>query len=572
MTFRIKLLVTFAATVVVAVTLVSLVVAATARTAFERLDEQRTSALVAQFRREFARRAGEIERKVERLAALPAMERMAVELSRCSDASAYVNEAEALASMLELDFVELVARDSSIISSAQWPARFGYKDEWVTRVGQARARAAFLKREELPDDVALALIAVRAVSVGETALYIAGGERIDRNFLPSLTLPEGMRVVLHRAFASNPPDALTPLVDEVQRTRREISRVVGEEAVQAIPLAGRDDDLLGVLLVSSSRRDLLAVQGLIVKLGLGVGSAGVAVGVLIAWWATARVTRPVNRLAAAAGQVAAGNWSARVEVASPDEIGELARTFNQMTEHLVEQRERLVQAERVAAWRELARRLAHELKNPLFPLQITVENMRRAREQYPEQFDEVFREGVATLAAELANLKAIVARFSDFARMPPPERQPVSLNDVVRGVMKLFQAQLESAHVAADVQLDESLPVIEADPEQVKRALQNLVLNALDAMPSGGALAVRTLRQNGTARLEVADTGAGLTPEERERLFTPYYTTKQHGTGLGLAIVQSVVSDHGGSIAVDSEPGKGTTFRVDLPYGPSAHT
>ena len=102
-----------------------------------------------------------------------------------------------------------------------------------------------------------------------------------------------------------------------------------------------------------------------------------------------------------------------------------------MTHELVEQRERLVQAERVAAWRELARRLAHELKNPLFPLQITVENMQRARDRYPEQFDEVFREGTATLLAELANLKQIIGRFSDFAKMPAPEMQPVDFNDLV---------------------------------------------------------------------------------------------------------------------------------------------
>ena len=162
-----------------------------------------------------------------------------------------------------------------------------------------------------------------------------------------------------------------------------------------------------------------------------MAAAGILLGIGLSWWATARVTRPVRQLAESAGKVAAGNWSATVEVASSDEIGQLARAFNRMTHELVEQRERLVQAERVAAWRELARRLAHELKNPLFPLQITVENMQRARERYPEQFDEVFREGTATLLAELANLKQIIGRFSDFAKMPAPEMQPVDFNRLV---------------------------------------------------------------------------------------------------------------------------------------------
>jgi nitrogen fixation/metabolism regulation signal transduction histidine kinase len=281
-------------------------------------------------------------------------------------------------------------------------------------------------------------------------------------------------------------------------------------------------------------------------------------------WATARITRPVRRLAESAGRVAAGDWGATVEVASADEIGQLAAAFNRMTHELVEQRDRLVQAERVAAWRELARRLAHELKNPLFPLQITVENMQRARESYPGQFDEVFREGTSTLLAELANLKQIVARFSDFARMPAPEMEPVNLNEISAETMKLFEGQLAKAHVRASMELDAALRPVEADREQITRVLRNLILNAIDAMPQGGTLTVRTVALGSGARLEVSDTGQGLTPEECERLFTPYYTTKTHGTGLGLAIVQSVVSDHKGRITVESEKGKGTTFRIDL--------
>jgi signal transduction histidine kinase len=212
----------------------------------------------------------------------------------------------------------------------------------------------------------------------------------------------------------------------------------------------------------------------------------------------------------------------------------------------------------------LARRLAHELKNPLFPLQITVENMQRAREQAPEQFDEVFREGTGTLLAELATLKQIIGRFSDFSKMPAPQKQALDMNSLVTGTMKFFEPQLAQAHIAAKTDLAPNLPAISADPEQMTRVLRNLVLNAIDAMPQGGALLVKTAARNGGIRMEIADTGQGLTPEECDRLFTPYYTTKTHGTGLGLAIVQSVISDHQGRIWVESQPGKGTAFRIDL--------
>jgi nitrogen fixation/metabolism regulation signal transduction histidine kinase len=227
-----------------------------------------------------------------------------------------------------------------------------------------------------------------------------------------------------------------------------------------------------------------------------------------------------------------------------------------------------MQAERVAAWRELARRLAHELKNPLFPLQLTVENLLRARELSPKEFDEIFRESARTLLAEISNLKGIIGRFSEFSKMPQPEWQKVQVNDAVEAVAQLFQAQLQAqgpSAIACKKELDERAGTIAADPELLHKALSNLVLNAMDAMPNGGSITLRTRREDGRVTIEVADTGSGLTPEECERIFTPYYTSKQHGTGLGLAIVQSVVSDHKGRISVQSEPGKGTTFVIELP-------
>jgi nitrogen fixation/metabolism regulation signal transduction histidine kinase len=230
-----------------------------------------------------------------------------------------------------------------------------------------------------------------------------------------------------------------------------------------------------------------------------------------------------------------------------------------------------VQAERVAAWRELARRLAHELRNPLFPLQLTLENLQRAREQTPDQFDEIFAESTATLRAELDNLKTIVGRFSDFSKMPAPQLQSVNVNEAVRNAVRLYDAQftvLGRPPITPELYLDEALPLIQADPDLLHRAFSNLVLNSLDAMAAGGTLTIRTGQHNGAVRVEVTDTGAGLTSEECERLFTPYYTTKRHGTGLGLAIVQSVVSDHHGKISVESAPGSGATFRIELPVRP----
>jgi signal transduction histidine kinase len=575
-TFRTRLLLIFTVAVVASVALVEWLVTDSTRQAFERMETQRVNGLVAQFRKEFAQRGQEIVRAVNGIAASEA----AVNIAISADYSPYYNEAASLAAAHGLGLLELVAGDGTIVSSAEWPARFGYKEEWLAEPADWEARGAFLKREELPDGVTVSLVAVGTARAGDRKLYVAGGQQLDREFLSSLLLPEGMRVLLYRNLearfspaelvggrADDLPRVRT-LIEQVQQRKREIGRTLGSgssaETFHALPLTGYQNDLLGVLLIASSRRELVELESVLRRTGVGVAAAGILLGIALSWWATARVTRPVQRLAESAARVAAGDWGATVESSSTGEIGQLARAFNRMTRELVAQRERLVQAERVAAWRELARRLAHELKNPLFPLQITVENMQRARERYPEQFDEVFREGAATLLTELANLKQIVGRFSDFARMPAPEMQPVNFNGLVSETLKLFEPQLAQARVRADTALDPQLRPVQADPEQMTRVLRNLILNAIDAMPEGGTLTVRTSALEGGVRLEVSDTGQGLTPEESSRLFTPYYTTKTHGTGLGLAIVQSVVSDHQGRVSVESAPGKGTTFLIEL--------
>ena len=591
MSFRTKLLAFFTLTIVAAVTLVAWGVTSYTRRAFEQQDRQRTDALVAQFRREYAQRGDEIARRVQGIADAEATLRMAMDLNRPqADASQYYNDARGIAQTQGLDFLDIVADDGTLISSSEWPARFGYKNDWVGAVPDWSSQPAFLRRVDLPDSVELGLLAVRTVRVGEKRIFLIGGQRLDQNFLATLVLPESMRALLYRNLepgyvpaalsdvrgAVAQPELFSPLITQVQGTRREqqqeinstSDRGANSENFNAIPLMGRDGDLLAVLLVGSSRQDLLQMLNFIRSLALLVGGGVILLGLILGWWISARVTRPIEELAEGAREVAAGRWEASVAIHSRDEIGQLAEAFNEMTRQLAEQRSRLVQTERVAAWRELARRLAHELKNPLFPLQLTVENLQRAREQTSAQFDEIFFESTATLRAELENLKTIVSRFSDFAKMPPPEFESVDVNESIRGVIKLFEPQLSAVGrppITPELYLDDKIARPQADPILLRRALENLVLNSLDAMPAGGTLTVRTSQRNGSVQMEVSDTGAGLTPEECARLFTPYYTTKRHGTGLGLAIVQSVVSDHGGKIAVESEPGAGATFRIELP-------
>jgi two-component system nitrogen regulation sensor histidine kinase NtrY len=622
MSFRQKLLLLFAATILMCVAVMSVSVYSTMRKSFEQANQDRANSVAAQFRSEFQRRGQEVARKVESIAASEAVQRIALEINRAAassassppssfsspssssaavgaaDSGANPGEARTLAAQQQLDFLEIVDHEGTILSSAQWQAKFGYPEAAIADL--SGPADAFLKREDLPNGPTLGLFAIRAVHIGEQPIFVIGGERLDQQFLSTLDIPAGTRVLLYQNLDAiwNPQslldlsgpaagaDRIAPLIEKVRDTGQEAqgaihwtSDAANAETFHAIPLFGPDNHgLMGVLLVATSRRPLIELQGRIISTAMLVGGLGILVAVLASLWFAARVTRPVVSLAEAARRVAAGDLGAKVDVESHDELGELAESFNRMTEDLLREKDRAVQAERVAAWRELARRLAHELKNPLFPLQVTVENLLRAKDKSPELFEEVFRESTATMLAEINNLKTIVGRFSEFSKMPQPQRRPTQVNEVVRSVLRVFQAQMQAGNrIAVRSELDDNLPEISADPDLLHRALSNLVLNAIDAMPQGGELTIRSaaLGVDGARAgdldervvISVSDNGSGLTPEECERLFTPYYTTKQHGTGLGLAIVQSVVSDHGGKISVQSTKEKGTTFRIELPRG-----
>jgi len=594
LSFRFKLVLVFTLTVVAAVTLVTWGVSTYTAKAFQALEQKQSEALVDQFQGEYKQRADEVVNRVQGIADAQATVGMAIDVARNpSDASVYVEDATGLARSHRLIFLDLVADDGSLISSKEWPARFGYKMEWVGAGGaQWNDESAFLNRVELPDGVALSLSAVRAVLIGDKKLFIVGGEPLDKEFLQTLVLLPGMRALFYTNLQpdfeasalidSDGPvqqaDRLSAFIEQVchqsaqaDRTIQWTSDPASAESFHGIPLKGRQGQVLGVLLVGSSRADQVKLTSFIRALGILVGGAGIALGVLLSLWLAARISRPIARLSEGAREVAAGDWNTRVDIRTHDEIGQLATNFNDMTRQLASQRDRLLQSERVAAWRELARRLAHELKNPLFPLQLTIENLQRARQQTPEQFDEVFAESTATLRTELENLKTVIARFSDFAKMPTPQLQSVNLNESVRSAVRLYDAQFSAngrPPIVPELYLDENVPLIQADPDLLHRAFSNLVLNSLDAMPGGGTLTIRTGQKDGSVRVEISDTGAGLAPEECERLFTPYYTTKRHGTGLGLAVVQSIVSDHQGKISVDSTPGSGATFRIELPVRP----
>ena len=596
MSLRARLWLIFTCIVVGTVTLISYAVSVGARKAFLSLDRVQTDAIVRQLDHEFNSVSDNLRNRAAAIARSAPVHDMAIALSSSSaDPAVYLRLAGSLATEQQLDFLELLDQDGTIISSAQSPANFGLRESWTSEVSDWNQEPAFLQYVQVQQEAQLGLLTVRELRPGDRKFYVVAGRRIDsppsperHGFLQDLVLPGETRVflweqppgsagqLLDASGEIQMPAELRPLLQKTLSASTGLDQRIRLEPdgttfnAHTLPRFGRNSGRpLAVFVVATSRKQLSDLQFQIRNIGLVVAIGGILLSIIVSGWWAARISRPIEELSSAAQDVAAGDWKRKVEVGSlngKDEVARLIANFNQMTDELLRQRDRALQAERVAAWRELARRLAHELKNPLFPLQITVENLMKARQQNSSEFNEIFAESTATLLAELSNLKKIISRFSDFSKMPAPHLQSVDVTRLLEELTRLFDPQLKAAArpIKLETRFTKADATIAGDPDLLRRAFENLILNAIDAMPDGGTLRVSTSAADASVTVEIADTGTGVTDEEASRVFTPYYTTKQHGTGLGLAIVQSVISDHGARISVSSRPREGTAFRMEF--------
>jgi two-component system nitrogen regulation sensor histidine kinase NtrY len=292
----------------------------------------------------------------------------------------------------------------------------------------------------------------------------------------------------------------------------------------------------------------------------------VLLSLLVSFFLSDEIMRPIVNLEEATRRVAEGDFSTRILSRRGDELSILVGSFNRMVSELERTREKIIQTEKIAAWQEIAQRLAHEVKNPLTPIRLAAERSLRKYEQESEDFDEVFRTSVQSIVSEVDNLSSLLSEFREFSRLPAPSIQAVQIAPLVGEVINAYAPQTRYEVDISTIPVDIT---VRADPSQLRQAIANLVKNATEAMPDGGVITVRAdVVTKGSAaycRLQVEDTGEGIPLEQQREIFDPYMTTKSSGTGLGLAIVQRVIFDHHGQIWFESQPGAGTTFYIDLP-------
>lgn len=393
--------------------------------------------------------------------------------------------------------------------------------------------------------------------VGER-LVLVGGVRVTGTMLANLVA--GLRGNLEIAMrepndvlvaTTFPDDALPADVAsdyEIATLRRPLGDATGGRVTFSLYL---------------SRAELRRTLGNLFQFGAVLGGFGLLVSLILAFLVSRAIVQPVRALAAGADALARGDREQQIPRTTRDEVGELVASFNRLAADLAYSEKRLVQAERIAAWKDIARQIAHEVKNPLFPIQTSVETLRRARERQHPRFDEIFEEATRTTLEEVARLERIVSEFSRFARLPAPKPQAGDLGVVVHDACSLFGASVAAVSVVEELAGD--LPTAHFDPTLMGQVVNNLLKNAVEAAGAGGRVRVRTAAVSGGVLLTVEDDGPGIPVDRREDVFVPYETDKEGGTGLGLAIVRRIVVEHGGTVTIgDSELG-GAKFEVRLP-------
>jgi signal transduction histidine kinase len=462
-----------------------------------------------------------------------------------------------------LDYLLLLDPSGRVLSSGHFRNEYDRVAATLDAV-LTQADGPVLVRARTAEGTFLALARGRGFELGGRRFLLAGGISADRGFLDRLQRGEeadGLAVALVR-----PPEG-----DGAPTSTTPTGPGPGAAAITAeLPLPFVDDTDADAtrdsarIVVTHSLAPLQALQrGMDLWFVAGLLGA-LVLAVVIARFVSARVSRPLTELAQKTRRLDLDRLDVDFRSTRRDEVGTLARLMGAMVERLRASVAQLRKAERRAAVGDMARQVNHDIRNGLLPIRNVVQHLSEVAHASPGELAGVFAEREGTLAGGIGYLEGLASTYAKLS--PRPDRRPIDLNEVARTVVR--DAAAPDGAILR-VELDPLLPRVAADPVVLRRVVENLVVNALESLNGGGSVVVATASRRDAGApgvtLTVTDTGSGMDAERVERIFEDYFTTKATGTGLGLSIVRRLVADLGGRIDVDSEPGRGSRFRVELP-------
>ncbi|MBI1951452.1 MAG: HAMP domain-containing protein [Acidobacteria bacterium] len=483
--------------------------------------------------------------------------------------------ADAAASLMvdaKLDCLSILDVAGTVLASGHAPASVGSADR--RRLGLRASTSSFIEEEITPGiGRVLTLQSRRVAARAGREIHLVGGRFLDAEFLGRLSPGGTVRAllldrggaILSASDPANPPPV--PAGWRGPRAGRGRIDIRGiPHSYRMIPLHDHEGHAIGSLVAAVSIARAERLSSSLGTIAVVVVATGIGGSLLLGFVLARGVTGPLRRLEDMSLRIAAERYEPVEGVQGPGEIGALVSAFNRMARSLAESRERLRQTERLAAAEEVARRVAHEIKNPLSPIALTLEGLVRTRQARPREFDAAFDAAVRTIQEEIQRIRGILEDFSRFGRLPVPRPRPSDLNEVVHRAVALFAGYGDRARVVAE--LDPALPPVSIDPDRMSEAINNLVGNSVQALQgTGGTITVTTRPAAGGAEIRVSDTGPGLPEEVLRHLFEPYVSARPGGTGLGMAIARRIVLDHGGRIEAGNHPGGGACVRILLPWG-----
>lgn len=388
----------------------------------------------------------------------------------------------------------------------------------------------------------------RLLATSERNLFASG-------LLPTRTIADVYRDIVLRhdaaAVTREQIGTLEYIVAATSMTARQL------DAILTVPLTSRQREI--ETQIDTLYRQVLLGALLFVCCGAGIG-----------YWLAERIADPVNRLTRATERLSRGELDVQVAATSSDEFRRLVEDFNRMAADLRRQRDGLERTHRLEAWAEMARQVAHDIKNPLTPIQLNAEHLRRVHADRGEPLSPVLQECVATILHQVTLLRQIASEFSNFASSPTARPSPIDMRELLREIVEPYRQGL-AGRVTFKVSVPDALPEAHVDRTLISRALTNIIENALHAMPGGGTVTIAASGDDQVVRVLVSDTGSGMDAEALARAFEPYFSTKSTGTGLGLPIAKRNVEINGGRLSVTSEREKGTTVEMTLPAARARH-
>jgi signal transduction histidine kinase len=533
-------------------------------------DESRIAAALSEFDAAIRREEEDVREALDRVATRAAQDaRVRDHPGVWRGSSMVAGYASRLMESAGLDCLTYLDGAGVILSSGHHPSSVGRIA--LDRLRLPESSADFLEETIAPGlGPALTLQARRSLTIGRVTLHLVGGRLLDSDLLARLSPGGTVRAILLDRngtilAASQPADPL-PVPPGVARTEEAGGELLARgvpHSFRTRPLRAADGSPIGTLVAAVSLAKFAQLSSSLGRLTILIVVVGAGVSLLLGLALAGAVTRPLRRLGEMSRRVALDRYEPIAPVGAPGEVADLVNSFNLMAEDLRQSRDRLRRTERLAAAEEVARRVAHEIRNPLSPIALTLEGLVRTRRDRPGEFDAAFGDAVRTIQEEIQRMRRILDDFSRFGRLPAPRPRPTDLNALIRQILPLYSENSASARVEAD--LDPRLALLPLDPDLMGQVINNLIGNALQALGAGGgSVTVITRVDPDGAALVVRDTGPGLTEEARRRLFEPYFSTRAGGTGLGLAICRRIVLDHGGSIEAGGAGGGGTEISIAL--------